>query len=148
MEDVRINIEGMTCQHCQMGVHDAIAALDGVTMVNVELEPGEATVSYDSSKIYLEQIKQSVRDAGYQVAEEVEVCPVPTPDGLKLMTEGLAGMPVEAEVIDEAPGPKTALSPPGMTGKTTIGVTGMTVRPVYRTSRKAWLNYLVSSRRW
>ncbi len=128
MEDVGIKIEDMTCQHCQKRVHDAIEALDGVTMVKVDLEAGEATVSYDSSKIDLEHVKQAVRDTGYHVAEEVEVCPVPTPDGLKLMTEGLAGMPVETEVKDEAPstGTKTALSPPGSTGKTTIGVTGMT----------------------
>ncbi len=134
MEDVRIKVAGMTCQHCQMRVHDAIAALDGVTMVNVDLEAGEVVVSYDSSMIDIEEIKQAVRDADYQVVEEEETCPVPTLDGVKLMTEGIASIPVEAEAKDEAPLPKTAQSPPpktelfppGMTGKTTISVTGMT----------------------
>ena len=91
MDDVRIKVAGMTCQHCQKRVHDAIASLNGVTMVNVELEAGEATVSYDSSRTDLEHVKQAVRDAGYQVVEEgegeEEVCPVPTPDGVELITE-------------------------------------------------------------
>jgi len=134
MEDVRIKVEGMTCQHCQMRVHDAIAALDGVTMVNVDLEAGEVVVSYDSSMIDIEEIKQAVRDADYQVVEEEETCPVPTLDGMKLMTEGIASIPVEAEAKDEAPRPKTAQSPPhktelspsGRTENTTISVTGMT----------------------
>ncbi|MBA1341007.1 MAG: putative copper-exporting P-type ATPase A [ANME-2 cluster archaeon] len=152
MEDVRIKVVGMTCQHCQKRVHDAISALDGVTMVRVDLETGEATVSYDSSRIDLEDVKQAVRDTGYQVVEEVEVCPVPTPDGVKLMTEGQAGMPVESKVKDEAPGPKTAQSPPpktvpspphktelfpsARTGKTTIGVTGMTCASCARNIEK------------
>jgi len=101
MEDVRIKVEGMTCQHCQMQVHDAIAVLDGVTMVRVDIEAGEATVSYDSLKIDLEQIKQAVRDADYQVVEEEETCPVPTLDGMKLMTEGIAREPVTTEAKDE-----------------------------------------------
>ena len=138
MEDVRIKVEGMTCQHCQKRVHDAIAALGGVTMVNVDLEAGEATVSYDSSMIDLEHVKQAVLDAGYQVVEEEEVCPVPTPDGVELMTEGLASIPVKTKAKDEAPpaGPKTAPSPPGRTQKTTIGVTGMTCASCARNIEK------------
>ena len=134
MDDVRIKVEGMTCQHCQKRVHNAIATLDGVTMVNVDLEAGEVVVSYDSSMIDIEEIKQAVRDADYQVVEEEETCPVPTLDGVKLMTEGIASIPVTTEAKDEAPRPKTAqspppkteLSPPGRTENTTIGVTGMT----------------------
>ncbi|MDW7776709.1 MAG: heavy metal translocating P-type ATPase [Methanosarcinales archaeon] len=132
MEDVKIKIEGMTCEHCQKRVHDAIASLDGVTSVSVDLSVGEATVSYDSSKIELDQIKQAVRDVDYQVVDEGEVCPVPTPDGMKLMKEGMMSMPI----VDEAKGttspseterePENPPAPSGKVKKTTIGVTGMT----------------------
>jgi len=86
MDDVRIKVEGMTCQHCQKRVNDAIVSVNGVTMVNVDLEAGEATVSYDCHKTDLEHVKQAVRDADYQVVEEEDVCPVPAPEGVKLMT--------------------------------------------------------------
>jgi len=97
VEDVKIKVEGMTCEHCQKRVHDAIAALDGVTSLNVDLDTGEATISYDSSRIEVDQIKQAVRDADYQVVDEGEVCPVPTPDGMKLMTEDMVSMPIGNE---------------------------------------------------
>ena len=87
MEDVIIKIKGMTCEHCQKRVHDAITSLDGVTSASVDLEAGQATVSYDASKVDLEQIKQVVRDTDYQVVDEDEACPVPTPEGKKLLTE-------------------------------------------------------------
>ncbi|MBE0523174.1 MAG: heavy metal translocating P-type ATPase [Methanosarcinales archaeon] len=98
----------MTCEHCQKRIHDAIASLDGVTSANVDLEAGQATVSYDSSRVDLEQIKQAVRDADYQVVDEEEACPVPTPEGKKLLTEEIS------------------ISPSNKAKKATISVTGMT----------------------
>ncbi|MCK4938639.1 MAG: copper ion binding protein, partial [Methanosarcinales archaeon] len=132
MEDVKIKVEGMTCEHCQKHVHDAIAALDGVTSVSVDLDSGEATISYDSSGIELDQIKQVVRDAGYQVLDEGEVCPVPTQDGRKLMTIDMVGMPTGNEAKGKTslseiePEPEKTPVPSGELQKTTIGVTGMT----------------------
>ncbi|MCK4928462.1 MAG: copper ion binding protein, partial [Methanosarcinales archaeon] len=132
MEDVKIKIKGMTCEHCQKRVHDAIAALDGVTSVNVDLDAGEATVSYDSSRIELEQIKQAVRDVDYQVVDEDEVCPVPTPDGMKLITKDMVSMPIGDETNGTTSPSEIELktetlpNPSGGAKKTTIGVTGMT----------------------
>lgn len=134
MEDVKIKVEGMTCPHCQKRVHDAIAALDGVTSVSVDLEAGESSVSYDSSRTDIEQVKQAILDADYQVVDEEEVCPVPTPEGLELMTEGMTGFPVETGAKDEAQPaesvtgvePEASPAPSGEVKKTTIGVTGMT----------------------
>lgn len=38
-----LKIEGMMCQHCQKHVHDALAAMDGVTAVTVDLEGKKPT---------------------------------------------------------------------------------------------------------
>ncbi|MCL7412170.1 MAG: heavy metal translocating P-type ATPase [ANME-2 cluster archaeon] len=134
MEDVKLSIQGMTCEHCQKRVYDAIAALDGVTSVSVDLAAGEATVSYDSSRIDIEQIKQAVRDVDYQVADEDEFCPVPTPDGMERMKEGMVSKSSSDEAAGSTPPPETeiqtgtTLAPTsaGAVKKTTIGVTGMT----------------------
>ncbi len=39
-----LKIEGMMCAHCQKHVHDALAKMDGVTDVTVDLEGGSADV--------------------------------------------------------------------------------------------------------
>lgn len=75
MDNVTIKIEGMTCEHCVKRVHDAIARLDGVSLVDVKI--GEAVVSYDSSKLDLEDIKRAVEAEDYKVVEEGEACPLP-----------------------------------------------------------------------
>ncbi|HUW67699.1 MAG TPA: heavy metal translocating P-type ATPase [Candidatus Nanoarchaeia archaeon] len=113
-----IKIKGMTCEHCQKRVHDAITSLDGVTSASVDLEAGQATVSYDSSRVDLQQIKQVVRDADYQVEDEIEACPVPTPEGKKLLTEVDEQ---ETKTSEEVP-----LSSSVEIKKANISVTGMT----------------------
>jgi len=41
---VELTIEGMSCEHCVARVQKALAAVYGVTAVEVTLEPGSATV--------------------------------------------------------------------------------------------------------
>ena len=43
-EMIELNIEGMTCMHCVGAVKKALTEVEGVTGVEVTLEPGSATV--------------------------------------------------------------------------------------------------------
>jgi copper chaperone len=63
-----IKIKGMSCQHCVMAVTKAIAALDGVKDVNVDLNSGVAT--YEEVKAVDPKIvAASVKKAGYEIVE-------------------------------------------------------------------------------
>ncbi|EEG77131.1 heavy-metal-associated domain-containing protein [Dethiobacter alkaliphilus] len=66
-DKLTLNIGGMTCNHCKMKVEKALKTLDGVQDVQINLEAGQADVSYDGSKISESDLKAVVGDAGYEV---------------------------------------------------------------------------------
>ncbi|MGB9940147.1 heavy metal translocating P-type ATPase [Methanosarcina sp.] len=70
--EVTIGVYGMTCGHCQKRVADAISSLEGVESVDVDLESERATISFDSEKVSLDDIKAAVRKAGYSTEREKE----------------------------------------------------------------------------
>jgi copper chaperone len=61
-----IRITGMTCNHCVDIVAAALGRVDGVTDVIVDLDSATATYS-EEKPVEMEDIRQAVRDAGYDV---------------------------------------------------------------------------------
>ena len=68
METVTMNVKGMTCGGCVASVTRVLKAVPGVDSVDVKLQPGQATVRYDASKVELPRLKAAIEDAGYDVA--------------------------------------------------------------------------------
>jgi copper ion binding protein len=68
METVTMNVKGMTCGGCVASVTRVLKAVPGVESVDVKLQPGQATVRYDTSKVELPRLKAAIEDAGYDVA--------------------------------------------------------------------------------
>jgi len=63
MEMIKLNITGMTCQHCVKSVREALADVPGVDrVVDVSLDKGEATVegSPDTARLI-----EAVSEEGY-----------------------------------------------------------------------------------
>jgi copper chaperone len=65
MTDAVIHIEGMSCQHCVMRVKKAIEGLSGISSLNVET--GEAKVTFDESKVQKSDIEAAIVKAGYKI---------------------------------------------------------------------------------
>lgn len=63
-----LHIEGMMCQHCQKHVHDALAAMDGVTDVTVDLEGKTANVTA-TKDITTDEFAKAITDAGYELVK-------------------------------------------------------------------------------
>ena len=61
-----LKIEGMMCAHCQKHVNDALAQMDGVTAVEVNLEAGTATVTAER-EIPQTEFAQVITEAGYEL---------------------------------------------------------------------------------
>jgi len=67
MENVTLNVKGMSCGHCVKAVEGSVGALVGVEQVSVNLEAGKVAVAYNDQKVSLAQIKEVIDDQGYDV---------------------------------------------------------------------------------
>jgi copper chaperone len=68
MENVTLNVQGMSCGHCVKAVEGSVGKLAGVNAVKVHLENGTVDVEFNSSEVTLDQIKETIDDQGYDVA--------------------------------------------------------------------------------
>lgn len=60
-------VEGMSCGHCEKAVKDSLGELDGVTLVEVDLDSKKVEVQGENLQDNL--IKLAVEEAGYEVLE-------------------------------------------------------------------------------
>jgi len=70
MEQLALQIDGMSCGHCISRVQKALARVDGVHVDRVDL--GTAQVIYDPDKVSPQRIREAVEDAGYEVRRGTE----------------------------------------------------------------------------
>lgn len=61
-----VNVDGMTCGHCEMAVVKAIKTIPGVIDAAASHEKNEVVITHDK-ELNAEEVKQKVADAGYQV---------------------------------------------------------------------------------
>jgi len=59
-------VDGMTCAHCVLSVHEEVSEVPGVSAVDVDLASGRLTVAGED--ISDDAIRAAVADAGYEVA--------------------------------------------------------------------------------
>ena len=62
-----LKVEGMSCSHCENAVKKSVGALNGVEGVMVDLGSKKVSVEYDSEKVSLQTIKDTIEDQGYDV---------------------------------------------------------------------------------
>ena len=61
---IRLNITGMTCQHCVKAVNEALAGVPGVDkVIDVNLERGEATLEGHPD---VDRLIAAVAEEGYE----------------------------------------------------------------------------------
>jgi copper chaperone len=65
---VELKIEGMSCNHCVARTEKALAAVEGVSRVEVHLEPGSATV--DGEHIAVDKLIEAVDRVGFTATIE------------------------------------------------------------------------------
>lgn len=67
MENITLNVNGMSCGHCVKAVETSVGALAGVQEVNVDLAEAKVAVAYDAATVTVDQIKETIDDQGYDV---------------------------------------------------------------------------------
>lgn len=67
MENVTLNVSGMSCGHCVKAVEENVGKLNGVNSVKVDLETSKVEIAFESEKLSLDTIKETIDDQGYEV---------------------------------------------------------------------------------
>lgn len=65
MQNIKLQVEGMSCNHCVKAVEGAIEEV-GATG-KVDLGSKSVEVTYDESKLSLDKIKEAIEEQGYDV---------------------------------------------------------------------------------
>ena len=72
MAKVRLEVKGMSCQHCVKTVTDALTTLDGVQHVKVNLRKGEAVIRFDASRIIDTNLTEVITEVGFEAVTKTE----------------------------------------------------------------------------
>ena len=70
MKTEKINVYGMTCEHCVKTVTKAISAITGVQSANVSLKDKYADVVYDENIVNIKDIVNAIDEAGYNTINQ------------------------------------------------------------------------------
>jgi copper chaperone len=64
--NMRVRVEGMTCQHCVRAVFTALAAVDGIARADVRI--GSVEIEHDGS-VTVEAVRSAIAIAGYSIGD-------------------------------------------------------------------------------
>ena len=67
MENITIEIEGMSCGGCTASVTRVLQAVAGVQSVQVTLNPGAAQIVFDAHQTSRALLENIIEDAGYAI---------------------------------------------------------------------------------
>lgn len=65
LKSVVITIDGMHCQNCVAKVQEALAATPGVRQAQVDLQRGQAHVTFDGAAVSIARLMEAVTKAGF-----------------------------------------------------------------------------------
>lgn len=63
-----LNVPDISCNHCKMAIEGAVARLDGVTSVHVDVGAKSVDIVFDEERATREGIEAAIEGEGYAVA--------------------------------------------------------------------------------
>ncbi|GBR51423.1 heavy-metal-associated domain-containing protein [Gluconobacter sphaericus] len=66
-ETAHMTVEGMSCNGCFGKLQRALEAVNGVKGVDIVLDRGKVTVSYDPAQLSVAALREVVEDTGFDV---------------------------------------------------------------------------------
>ena len=72
MAKIKLEINGMSCQHCVKTVTDVLMELKGVQRAKVNLRKGEAIVHFDASHITTTNLTEAITEAGFEAVAKTK----------------------------------------------------------------------------
>lgn len=64
---ITLQVNGMTCSHCEQSVRGALNELNGVQGAEVDVDSGRVVVMYDDAIVTKDDMKEAIEEQGYDV---------------------------------------------------------------------------------
>jgi len=68
MQNITLNITGMHCGSCALGIQMLTSQMDGVTSANVDYNGKKGTFEFDEGKTNKDAIVKTIAELGYQAS--------------------------------------------------------------------------------
>jgi Cd2+/Zn2+-exporting ATPase/Cu+-exporting ATPase len=94
MTTIEVPIEGMDCVECTEHVQRALAAVPGVTEVEVLLASERAVIELDPDRVGMPELRQAVSSVGYRIPQEAVAEPHATSSRASLAAVGVLAVAV------------------------------------------------------
>ena len=72
MAKTKLEVNGMSCQHCVKTVTDVLTELEGVQRAKVNLRKGEAIVHFDASRTTTDNLTEAITEAGFEAVAKTK----------------------------------------------------------------------------
>jgi len=66
MQKITLEVQGMTCAHCERAVQNALSDL-GAKTVKASAKKGSVDITFSPETVTLEEIKAEIKEMGYHV---------------------------------------------------------------------------------
>lgn len=70
MQQTTLTVPGMSCRSCVNKIEGNVSERNGVESVKVQLSDGKVAVTFNERTIDLAEIKQAIKETGYEVIDE------------------------------------------------------------------------------
>lgn len=67
VNQVTLQVQGMTCGNCVKSVENSVGALSGVEKVKAQLENGIVNIEFNSTEVDVKKITDTIEGKGYIV---------------------------------------------------------------------------------
>ncbi|OQB14193.1 MAG: Copper chaperone CopZ [Firmicutes bacterium ADurb.Bin193] len=64
-----LNVNGMSCSHCERAISKAVGELSGVKEVSANAEAKTVTVIFDDGMVTLQKIIEIIEEEGYNIVK-------------------------------------------------------------------------------
>lgn len=71
-KQVKLTVDGMSCQHCVNSITKAVKGVSGVERVSVDLNTKKVDVGFDPGVTTLQAIINVIEDQGYEVTDSTD----------------------------------------------------------------------------
>ena len=67
MKTIVLNVPDISCEHCERAITEALAPVEGVESVTVDIPTKRVSVQYDESQVDVDRMKGILQEEDYPV---------------------------------------------------------------------------------